>query len=339
MGRARRTELRAEWAAQRIKGLSFFSAAKAAFFGNKGNKIKSLINEFHYPRFGPGQMWETMADEIIANGGEVRLNAPVTELEVRDGRIVALEAGGERIEPREVISSLPLRATVGLAGAAAAGEVQAAAQGLRYRDFLTVALVIDGEDLFPDNWIYIHDPSVAASAGSRTSAPGARGWSRTSPRPASAWSTSASRATTCGRSPTTSSSSWPSASSSSSASASAAKVERGFVTRVPKAYPMYDADYAERVDVDPRLAGDASRNLQQVGRNGLHRYNNSDHSMLTAMRAVENIIDGHRTTTSGRSTRSRSTTRSTRSREQPYKRASRDRSTMREPLRRLPRAA
>src|SRR3954468_6343009 len=137
------SEIRAEWAAQRIKGLSFFSAAKAAFFGNKGDKVKSLISEFHYPRFGPGQMWETMADEIIASGGEVRLNAPVEELEVRDGRVTAVVAGGERIEPSEVISSLPLRATVGLAGAAAAGDVQAAAQGLRYRDFLTVALVID----------------------------------------------------------------------------------------------------------------------------------------------------------------------------------------------------
>ena len=151
------SEVRAEWAAQRIKGLSFFSAAKAAFFGNKDN-IKSLINEFHYPRFGPGQMWETMADEIIANGGEVRMNSPVTKLEVRDGKILALEAGGERIEPSEVISSLPLRATVGLSGAAATGTVQAAAQGLRYRDFLTISLVIDGEDLFPDNWIYIHEP-------------------------------------------------------------------------------------------------------------------------------------------------------------------------------------
>src|SRR5918999_1452371 len=99
------TELRSEWAAQRIKGLSFFSAAKAAFFGNKGNKIKSLINEFHYPRFGPGQMWETMADEIIAAGGEVRLNTPVTKLEVRDGRIVAIEAGGGRGRcPRECSS-------------------------------------------------------------------------------------------------------------------------------------------------------------------------------------------------------------------------------------------
>src|ERR671930_638892 len=154
------TELLADWAAQRIKGLSFTSAAKAAFFGNKGNKIKSLINEFHYPRFGPGQMWETMADEIIAAGGEVRLNAPVTKLEIRDGNIVAIEAGGERIEPSQVISSLALRHTVGLSGAAATGEAQAGAQGLRYRDFLTIALVIDGEDLFPDNWIYIHEPDV-----------------------------------------------------------------------------------------------------------------------------------------------------------------------------------
>jgi protoporphyrinogen oxidase len=154
------TELRAEWAAQRIKGLSFFSAAKAAFFGNGDNKIKSLINEFHYPRFGPGQMWETMCDEIIALGGEVRMSSPVEDIEIEDGRIVAIEAGGERIEPSEVISSLPLRATVGLAGEAASEPVKQAAQGLRYRDFLTVALVLDGEDLFPDNWIYIHEDSV-----------------------------------------------------------------------------------------------------------------------------------------------------------------------------------
>ena len=72
------TEIRAEWAAQRIKGLSFFSAAKAAFFGNRGNQIKSLISEFNYPRYGPGQMWERMTDDILAHGGEVRLNAPVT---------------------------------------------------------------------------------------------------------------------------------------------------------------------------------------------------------------------------------------------------------------------
>ena len=290
------TELRSEWAAQRIKGLSFMSAAKAAFFGNKDNKIKSLINEFHYPRFGPGQMWETMADEIIANGGEVRLNTPVTQLEVRDGEVVAIEAGGERIEPRHVISSLPLRGTVGMAGAAAAGEVQAAAQGLRYRDFLTVALVIDGEDLFPDNWIYIHDPAVRVGRiqNFRSWSP----WMVPDQSKASVgleyfcfkgddlWEMDDEKLVELAK-----------AELGQLGLVDPSRVERGFVTRVPKAYPMYDADYGERVQV---IRGwlEGIGNLTQVGRNGLHRYNNSDHSMLTAMRAVDNVTKGT-TTTSG----------------------------------------
>ena len=286
------TELRAEWAAQRIKGLSFFFAAKAAFFGNKGNKIKSLINEFHYPRFGPGQMWETMADEIIANGGEVRLGAPVEKLEVRDGSIVAIEAGGERIEPGEVISSLPLRATVGLAGAAADGVVQGAAQGLRYRDFLTVALVIDGEDLFPDDWIYIHEPGVRVGRIQNY-----RSWSPWMvPDQSKAcvgleyfcfqgddlWTMADEQLVELAKDEL-----------AKLGLVAREQVERGFVTRVPLAYPMYDADYSERVDA---IRGwlETLDNLQQVGRNGLHRYNNSDHSMLTAIRAVENIVDGAR---------------------------------------------
>src|SRR5919109_1258223 len=155
------TELRAEWAAQRIKGISFFSAAKAAFFGNKGNKIKSLIGQFQYPRYGPGQMWEQMTSRIEELGGEVRLNTPATELEVAsDGEVIAVHTPDEVIEPKAVISSLPLRATVGIADPQAPAEVREAAQGLRYRDFLTVALVLDGEDVFPDNWIYIHEPDV-----------------------------------------------------------------------------------------------------------------------------------------------------------------------------------
>ncbi|MDQ4081291.1 MAG: NAD(P)-binding protein, partial [Actinomycetota bacterium] len=109
------SEIRAEWAAQRIKGLSFFSAAKAAFFGNRGNKVKSLINEFHYPRFGPGQMWETMAEEVRAFGGEVRLNGPVQRITVADGRVEEIEVGGNAIRPGQIISSLPLRTVVELA--------------------------------------------------------------------------------------------------------------------------------------------------------------------------------------------------------------------------------
>ena len=283
-------EIRAEWAAQRIKGLSFFSAAKAAFVGNKGNEIKSLISEFHYPRFGPGQMWETMCDDIIANGGEVRLNAPVTKLEVRDGRIEALEAGGERIEPSAVISSLPLRATVGLAGAAAPGVVQSAAQGLRYRDFLTVALVIDGEDLFPDNWIYIHEPGVRVGRIQNF-----RSWSPWMVPDQSKASVGLEYFAFKGDDL------WEMEDDDLVALATreleqlglakAEQVERGFVTRVPLAYPMYDADYADRVQAIKRWLAGIS-NLQQVGRNGLHRYNNSDHSMLTAMRAVENVTAG-----------------------------------------------
>src|SRR4051812_18403245 len=154
-------EIRAEWAAQRIKGLSFFSAAKAAFVGNKGN-IKTLIDKFNYPRYGPGQLWDAMAREIEKRGGEVRLNATAERIVLNeDGRSVKhVVVNGEPIEPLHVISSLPLRNAVGITEPAPGSEVEKAAKGLRYRDFLTVGLVIDGEDLFPDNWIYIHDPDV-----------------------------------------------------------------------------------------------------------------------------------------------------------------------------------
>jgi protoporphyrinogen oxidase len=321
------TELRAEWAAQRIKGLSFTSAAKAAFFGNK-NEIKSLIGEFHYPRFGPGQMWETMADEIIAAGGEVRLNAPVEELEIRDGEVAAVVAGGERIESSQVISSLPLRATVGLAGAAATGEVQASARGLRYRDFLTVALVIDGEDLFPDNWIYIHEPSVHVGRIQNY-----RSWSP--------WMVPDESKACVGLEYFCFSGDelWEMNDEDLVELAkrelnelglvSPEKVERGFVTRVPLAYPMYDPDYGERVDaIRGWLEGVA--NLQQVGRNGLHRYNNSDHSMLTAIRAVDNILTGARHDLWAVNAESVYHEEAVKD-EQPYKRAPETRA-MREPL-------
>jgi protoporphyrinogen oxidase len=277
------SELRAEWAAQRIKGLSFFSAAKAAFFGNRDNKIKSLISEFHYPRFGPGQMWETMADEIIAAGGEVRMNTPVTQLDTEN-------AGGERIECSDVISSLPLRLTVGITEPGAPTAVQDAARGLRYRDFLTVALVIDGEDLFPDNWIYIHEPTVRVGRIQNF-----RSWSPWMvPDPSKA---SVGLEYFCFQGDDL----WNSDDDALVALATdeiarlglarREQVERGFVTRVPLAYPMYDADYAERVATIRSWLG-GFENLQQVGRNGLHRYNNSDHSMLTSIRAVENVLDG-----------------------------------------------
>ena len=284
-------EIRAEWAAQRIKGLSFFSAAKAAFFGNEGNKIKSLISEFNYPRYGPGQMWEQMAVDIKEHGGEVRLNAPVTRLRIEGGEVLEVVAGGETLKPSHVISSLPLRTTVGIADPEAPGEVRDAARGLRYRDFLTVSLVVGGTDnLFPDNWIYIHQPGVRVLRiqNFRSWSP----WMVPNTTDASVgmeyfcfegddlWSSSDDELVELAKFEI-----------EKLGLARADAVKFGFVVRVHKAYPIYDVEYGERVET---IRGwlEGIGNLTQVGRNGLHRYNNSDHSMLTAMRAVDNLLLG-----------------------------------------------
>src|ERR1700761_6224010 len=283
-------EIRAEWAAQRIKGLSFFSAAKASFFGNTGN-IKSLISEFNYPRFGPGQMWEQMAKDIQERGGEIRMNAPVTKLVTNsDGKVTEVHADGQVLTPSYVISSLPLRTTVGIAEPEAPVDVRDAARGLRYRDFLTVSLVIENENLFPDNWIYIHDPGVRVGRIQNF-----RSWSPWMvPNDTDA---SIGMEYFCFEGDQL----WSMRDDDLVALATreiqqlglakATSVKFGFAVRVHKAYPMYDAEYSDRV-ATIRAWLDGIPNLTQVGRNGLHRYNNSDHSMLTAMRAVDNILLG-----------------------------------------------
>jgi protoporphyrinogen oxidase len=280
-------ELRAEWGAQRIRGLSLGSAARNALFGNRGNAVKSLIDEFHYPRLGPGQMWETMRDRIREMGGEVQTSAPVERLVLDGDRIVEVVAGGVAHRPDAVISSLPLRTVAGIADPAPPADVVRAARGLRYRDFVTVALILADGDPFPDNWIYVHEPEVrvARIQNYRSWSPwmvpdpsrscvaleyfcfeGDELWTRPDDELVELATTELERI----------------------GLADGGLVERGYAVRVPKAYPIYDADYAERVDTI-RAWLDPIENLQQVGRNGLHRYNNSDHSMLTAMRAVENL--------------------------------------------------
>jgi protoporphyrinogen oxidase len=282
------SEIRAEWAAQRIRGLSLWRAAQNAL-GIGGGEVRSLIEEFHYPRLGPGQMWERMAAEIERHGGEVRLEAPVTALRV-DGQGIEAEAGSETLAGAGVISSLPLRTLAGIVDPAPPAGVLEAAAGLRYRDFLTVALVIEGADPFPDNWIYIHDPGVRVGRIQNF-----RAWSpEMVPELERAcvgleyfcfegdelWSAGDSELVNLAASELDRLRLSP-----------AERVVRGHVVRVPKAYPVYDADYEARVaTLRDWLQG--IEGLQQVGRNGLHRYNNSDHSMLTAMRAVANLCDG-----------------------------------------------
>jgi protoporphyrinogen oxidase len=284
------SEIRSEWAAQRIKNLSFFRAAWSAFFGNKDNKVTSLIEKFNYPRYGPGQMWETMTDDIRRLGGEVLLEHKVDRIEFDGERCVRIRAGDKTWEPSAVISSLPLRNVVGMAEPHPRQEVLAAAKGVRYRDFLTVSVVLDGEDLFPDNWIYIHDPNVTVGRIQNF-----RSWSPWMvPDPSKAcvgleffcfqgdelWEMDDDKLIDLGMREL-----------EQLGLATKDQFEFGFVTRVPKAYPMYDADYAERVS-SIRTWLDGLDNFIQVGRNGLHRYNNSDHSMLTAMRAVDNLVKG-----------------------------------------------
>jgi protoporphyrinogen oxidase len=188
-----------------------------------------------------------------------------------------------------VISSLPLRATVEMADPAPPAEVVDAAQGLRYRDFITIALIIDGEDPFPDNWIYIHEESVRVGRIQNY-----RSWSPWMvPDPDTAcvgleyfafrgddlWTMDDDGLVALATQEL-----------QALGLARPEQVRRGHVVRVPLAYPMYDEDYAERVAAIRGWLDPLGSNFQQVGRNGLHRYNNSDHSMLSAMRAVDNVL-------------------------------------------------
>lgn len=286
------TEIRAEWAAQRIKGLSLARAVLSAASVNKrSTAIKSLINEFQYPRLGPGQMWETCAERIREMGGEVHLRHRVEAVEIEDGEARRVQVrtpdGLQTVEADHVISTMPLRTLVRSLEPAPPDEIAAGADGLRYRDFLVVALMLEGTDLFPDNWIYVHTPGVKVGRIQNFN-----NWSQAMvPRPD----------TTClgleyfcfegdGL--------WTASDEELVALASRelaqldvtgdAPVIDGTVVRMPKAYPIYDGSYRQHLDT-VRSHLDPIPNLHTVGRNGMHKYNNADHSMLTAMMAVWNM--------------------------------------------------
>jgi protoporphyrinogen oxidase len=290
------TEIRAEWAAQRIQGLSLAKAIlNAASLQKRSDSIKTLINEFQYPRLGPGQMWEMAADRVRAMGGEVLMRHDVTALEVQRGRVTAVRArtllGERRIEADHVISTMPIRHLVRSIEPQPPEAVRRAADGLNYRDFLTVALIIDQEDVFPDNWIYIHSPGVKVGRIQNFN-----NWSRAMvPEPGH---TCLGMEYFCFEGDGL----WTMADGDLVALATAelgqlglvdpSRVVDGTVVRMPKAYPVYDSVYAEHLAV-VRGHIDPIANLHTVGRNGMHKYNNQDHSMLTAMFAIENMRGAH----------------------------------------------
>jgi protoporphyrinogen oxidase len=296
------TEIRAEWAAQRIQGLSLARAIlTATSLNRRSDKIKSLIDEFRYPRLGPGQMWEECRDRIRTLGNRVLMEHYATAIECetdaasgtpRARAVRAKTADGDVVFPADhVISTMPVRSLVRAIRPAPPAAVRAAAEGLRYRDFLVVALILNRDDLFPDNWIYIHTPGVQVGRIQNFN-----NWSRAMvPEPGR---TCLGMEYFCFKGDGL----WESADADLIAKAAreleelglapATDVVDGTVIRMPKAYPIYDAVYREHLD-RVREYIDPIANLHTVGRNGMHKYNNQDHSMLTAMMAVWNMQGAH----------------------------------------------
>jgi len=290
------TSLSARWAAQRIMGLSLASAVvnMLAPKRNKrsGKTIKTLIDEFEYPRLGPGMMWEAFAKEVERLGGTVRLNAKVTRV-LHDGKrvdAVEIEADGHRsIQPvSSVISTMALRHLIDALGEQTPRNVREAAQRLRYRDFLTVALIIDEPDMFPDNWIYIHDPSVKVGRIQNF-----KNWSPEMVPSETKSCLGLEYFCTMGDEIWSKSNEDLIALGTRELEAiglvKPGKVEGGTVVHAPKAYPVYDEAYEGALaEIRPHLA--TFENLLTIGRNGTHTYNNMDHSMVTAMLAVRNML-------------------------------------------------
>lgn len=298
------SEMSADWAAQRIKGLSL---GKAVFDGlkrslglnkkpNDGMQTKTLLENFRYPAQGPGMMWNAARDHIVASGKGVVLMGhalkQLTEAEPGAWRVTASHSGGETVvAARHVVSSAPMRELAARLHPLPASLPQA--MGLKYRDFLTVALKIKGEDLFPDNWIYIHDARVKVGRVQNF-----RSWSpQMVPDPAIAcvgleyfcfegdglWSMRDEDLIALAT-----------AEMATLGLARPEDVVGGAVVRQEKAYPVYDEAYAANVAAMRAELEAAHPGLHLVGRNGMHRYNNQDHAMMTAMLTAENILAGQR---------------------------------------------
>jgi protoporphyrinogen oxidase len=295
------TEIQADWAAQRIKNLSLGTAILRALFPRKGQTdVTTLIDHFQYPKTGPGLMWERATEQVRAGGGVVRLCTAVTRLHREDGGVVAVEAqvtdaagrvtGADRLPATEVISSMPLPELVLAMEPPAPDHVQAAARALSHRDFLTVALVVPEAAGFPDNWIYIHSPEVRVGRIQNFGS-----WSPflvKDGRTCLGLEYFVDEGDDLWESPDDDLVALATEELDVLGLVAAGSVERGYVVRMPKAYPVYDEGYDRQVQVIRDWLAEAAPNVHPVGRNGMHRYNNADHSMVTAMLTVENILDG-----------------------------------------------
>ena len=288
-------EIGADWAAQRIQNLDLVTAIKNALFNKRSHgseTVTTLIDHFLYPRHGPGMLWERCRDILAENGYPTITGAEVTRIRHRDGRVVAVDVrdhdGREWQEQADqVISSMPIRELLNAFDPAPPVGVIEAANRLRYRDFIMVALIVDRAELFPDNWIYIHSPKVRVG---RIQNP--KNWSpEMVPDPSKSslaleyfvqegddlWTADDAELIALGK-----------REAEELGLLDASEVIDGTVVRMPKAYPVYDSVYKESL-LEIRAYLDGIENLQLIGRNGQHRYNNQDHSMATALYAIRNV--------------------------------------------------
>jgi protoporphyrinogen oxidase len=278
-------QISADWAAQRIRGLSLLSLAANALRPQPG-QIRTLTKTFQYPRLGPGLMWTRMAEQLRAGGARILTNSPVERIEWEPGRILGVVAGGQRYPASQVISTLALHDLIALLDPAPPPSLLNAGRNFHYRDFLIVALLLRGRDLFPDNWIYVHDPQVRVGRIQNFN-----NWSPAlSPDPAV---TSLGMEYFCSRGdalwnlPDAELIALASAELQTLGLARGAHVFDGVVLRVPRAYPVYDEHYKDAL-THVRHFLQQTPNLHIAGRNGMHRYNNQDHAMLSGILAARN---------------------------------------------------
>ena len=289
------SKLKAEWAAQRIKDLSLKTALLNMFLKPK-TTIKTLIEEFDYPRFGPGMMWNAVKDHVEGRGGVVKPNSEVIRIN-RVGNCldsVVISCGGQEevIRGTHFISSMPVTEFIKKLNPPPSPKVLEAAAKLTYRDFLTVVLIVNKPHLFADNWIYVHDPDVKVGRIQNF-----KNWSPDmvpDPQKSSLgleyfcmegdelWNMPDAHLIELG-----------SKELARIGLGNYADIEDGCVVRVPKAYPIYDSDYRDHLAIVREFVENCE-NFQTIGRNGLHRYNNQDHAMLTGMLAVRNLALGQK---------------------------------------------
>jgi protoporphyrinogen oxidase len=287
-------EIGADWAAQRIKGLSMGAAIRSMFVGNKGGKIKTLIDEFRYPKYGPGQIWQACADAVVRKGWKLLKQTRLVGVRTEGGKVAGItvetaDGSREDFPCTALLSSMPLRELVAAISPEPPAAVTSAAKELKYRDFLTVSLIIDAEQMFPDNWIYIHSPEVKLGRIQNF-----KNWSPYMVPDESKtclgleyfvnegdglWTAPDSGLVEMGYHEL------------GVMGLSSGSLVGGHVVRVQKAYPVYDTGYIQRLETLKSWLTTMG-GLYCIGRNGQHRYNNMDHSMMTALIAARNIALG-----------------------------------------------